>query len=359
MITRLYVDNYKTLVNFQWRPQSVELLAGRNGSGKSSVFEIMEKLNALLVQGKKVADLFSPSEFTRWTTKPSISIELEILNGTMRFHYRLSLGRDPDRGFVLIEAESLDSEGQRILSYADRHLTLTAPSGGSFGSFDFGSSRSFVAEIQKNPNTEHHLAFRDAMKRVGVFAPNPLVIRARSESVASDLLGDCKNLVDWYRYWIAPEPERIVPINNLFRTSLPGFQRLALQQVGDAWEMRVEFRFATGSAEFRLEDLSDGQRMIVALTLIIVSRRFWILLLDEPDNFVAPTEIHKVLSAFDDSLTGNQLAVISHHPETIDYFASHSATLFRLEEGMTRCESLHNIDLEGEKLSTALIDGIV
>ncbi len=42
MITRLYVDNYKCLVNFELRLDELTLLLGPNGVGKTSVLEAIE-----------------------------------------------------------------------------------------------------------------------------------------------------------------------------------------------------------------------------------------------------------------------------------------------------------------------------
>ena len=39
MITRLFVNNFKTLVNFELPLDPMNLLLGANGSGKSTVFE--------------------------------------------------------------------------------------------------------------------------------------------------------------------------------------------------------------------------------------------------------------------------------------------------------------------------------
>jgi ABC-type Mn2+/Zn2+ transport system ATPase subunit len=36
MIGRLYADNYKCFVNFEYKPRSLELILGDNGSGKST-----------------------------------------------------------------------------------------------------------------------------------------------------------------------------------------------------------------------------------------------------------------------------------------------------------------------------------
>ena len=44
MIKRVYVDNYKCMVNFEISLGDISLLLGQNGSGKSSVFQVLQML---------------------------------------------------------------------------------------------------------------------------------------------------------------------------------------------------------------------------------------------------------------------------------------------------------------------------
>lgn len=48
MIQRLRVDNFGCLVNFELRLERMQLLLGPNGSGTSTVFEILRRLQRLL-----------------------------------------------------------------------------------------------------------------------------------------------------------------------------------------------------------------------------------------------------------------------------------------------------------------------
>ena len=47
MLKRIYIDNYKSLVNFEVSLNEINLFLGVNGAGKSAVFEMLERSNAL------------------------------------------------------------------------------------------------------------------------------------------------------------------------------------------------------------------------------------------------------------------------------------------------------------------------
>ena len=54
MFKRLYIDNYKCFVNFTLDIQELTLLIGYNGTGKTSVLDIMYALRELLSGRAKI-----------------------------------------------------------------------------------------------------------------------------------------------------------------------------------------------------------------------------------------------------------------------------------------------------------------
>ena len=58
MITRIYIDNYKCLQNFEYKPKQFELIVGANGTGKSTVFEVLKSCGSLLRKKLSLATLF-------------------------------------------------------------------------------------------------------------------------------------------------------------------------------------------------------------------------------------------------------------------------------------------------------------
>ena len=48
MLTRVYIDNFRNFQNFEYNPQKKQLLLGANGSGKSSLLEVLRRLKSFV-----------------------------------------------------------------------------------------------------------------------------------------------------------------------------------------------------------------------------------------------------------------------------------------------------------------------
>ena len=56
MLKRLYVNNYKCLVNFELLLARTTLLAGLNGTGKSTIFDLLEHLRGFIAGDASVGE---------------------------------------------------------------------------------------------------------------------------------------------------------------------------------------------------------------------------------------------------------------------------------------------------------------
>ncbi|MEM7760078.1 MAG: AAA family ATPase [Cyanobacteria bacterium P01_A01_bin.40] len=65
MLKRIYVNNFRCLVNFDLTFDNINLILGYNGSGKSALFEVIRKIQEFIVDDLKVEEIFSHQDLTR------------------------------------------------------------------------------------------------------------------------------------------------------------------------------------------------------------------------------------------------------------------------------------------------------
>ncbi|NEP45503.1 MAG: AAA family ATPase, partial [Okeania sp. SIO2H7] len=62
MLKRIYIDNFRCLVNFELAVGSINLFLGDNGAGKSRVFDVLRKIQAFIRGDGKVDDIFNQAD---------------------------------------------------------------------------------------------------------------------------------------------------------------------------------------------------------------------------------------------------------------------------------------------------------
>src|SRR5262245_39327515 len=78
MISRIYIDNYKCFTNFEYRPDALQLLLGANGTGKSAIFDILDALRQLIIQGTTCLSAFPPGTLSAWDQRTEQKFELAL-----------------------------------------------------------------------------------------------------------------------------------------------------------------------------------------------------------------------------------------------------------------------------------------
>lgn len=325
MLKRLRVDNFRSLVGTTLEPGGLSLLIGDNGSGKTSLFEVLDLLRRALVEGTKLGDLFPASTLTRWRTATAQRFELCVEVGGDVFDYHLVVEHVPDQGKVRVGEELLAIAGRPLFQAEHGKARLFRDDRTEASPLLMDWARSGIAGIEPNADNTRLIRFREAIGRILLARIAPATMLGRADGEAAHPLPDFSNFPAWYRHLSQEQPERMRDLFDDLAKVVPGFVRLRLVAFPDnVRDLRAEID--TGKVcDYRFPELSDGQRSLVALYTMLhcATRPGALLLLDEPDNFVALAELQPWLVAFADRLrtVDCQAIVISHHPECIDYLA--------------------------------------
>jgi predicted ATPase len=167
---------------------------------------------------------------------------------------------------------------------------------------------------------------------------------ADAEDIYPDF--ELENLAGWYRHLVEVDPDG----NDAFRASmkgaLAGFLNLRFSSEDDGVKkLRADFSTpGQGRLTTSLRELSDGQRCLIALYMILhfLIAKGHTVFIDEPDNLVSLREIQPWLLQAEQSVEDHkgQLILISHHPEILNQWAQeYGLRFFREENGHVRTES--------------------
>ena len=366
MLKRLYVDNYRCLVNFTLELQELTLLVGPNGSGKSSVLDVLFALRQLLSGTGKVTDpdIFPARSLTRWQDRNLQIFEVVVsLEGESDATYRLEIEHEKESRSARILLESLKVDARPLFEFHKGEVQLYRDDHSPGSQYAADWSESAIARVAARPSNQRLTRFLDFMRGVSVCALDPKHFHAESVSEEPRLRPDGGNFSSWYRHQIQERQDLILGLLEALREVVGDFQSIRMEKVGtEARSFLVVFEGKSGRYELRLDELSDGQRALIALySLIHMAGEQDVLFLDEPDNFVALAEIQPWLMALSDACgtRPRQAVLCSHHPELIDYLGSESGVLLKREStGSITTRRLSEIPLDGGlKLSEIIARG--
>src|SRR5271154_5909583 len=123
MLTRIYIDNFRSFVNFEYRPERKQLLLGANGSGKSSLLDAIRYLK-LFVEGYE--NPFTQSTRTRWQDRPLQVVEIEALLDREKYEYRIEIRFDSETRQPSVNLETLRVSGRPVFELIEGEIRFFA-----------------------------------------------------------------------------------------------------------------------------------------------------------------------------------------------------------------------------------------
>lgn len=366
MLQRLYVDNYKCLVNFEVHLSELTLLLGPNGSGKSSVLDVVFALRQLLSGVAKITDaeMFSSRTLTRWQSRQSQVVELDAELDGDALTYRLELEHELDTRRAQVRLERLAAQGKPLFEFDHGGVRLYGDDHNEGPRFRSDRTESALARVAPTTDNKRLTRFLDFMRKILVCGLYPRSFAAESATEDALLDRDGGNFAAWYRNLFQERQDLVPDYVGALREVLDGFSGIRLEKVGqETRAFRAVFEDGGERFELSLEELSDGERALIAIYALVhmTAGQGYTLLLDEPDNYVALAELQPWLMALADACgeTVPQAVICSHHPELIDYLGGDHGLLFARESsGVVTARPLRTRAVEGGlKLSELVARG--
>lgn len=372
MLKRIYVNNFRCLVNFELTVDSINLFLGSNGSGKTTVFEVLRKLQKFILgdqafqQDYKVSDLFARKDLTRWQKSEIQKFELDIQGNGGIYKYTLEIEHQEEYAPPRMRLETLTFDGQPLFNFwvdaGDRGMPVGQAKlynddpnrEGAFLPF-FDWSRSGIGFIYERPDNQKLTWFKKRISNFFIVQINPFVMESKSRQEESSPNWDMSNYAAWYSYLSQEFQGKILKLTLALQKIIQGFDSFQNPKSGEFRILSASFT-RPSKAAYRLNELSHGQRVLIALYTLIycVPDENFTLCIDEPENFLALPEIEPWRRMVMDYCLENeaQVMLISHHPSLINYLASNSGYWFEREDNKAiRVRSITDMGEEGLSVS--------
>lgn len=326
MIKRLHIDNYRCLVNLDVRFGELALLVGPNGAGKSSILDLLYAVRQLLLGLAHVNDpsIFPARTLTRWQDGTTQVVEIDVdLPDHPSFNYRMEIEHDPVKRLARISLERLMAAQEPLFVSKMGEVQLYRDNHSLGPKYTADWTESALARVAPIPQNRKLTAFLEFMRNITICALNPKVFATDSHAEERVLTTDGANFSSWYRYQLQERTEQAHLLAQELRKVIDGFRSIQMERIGsETRSFLVVCQNQGRDYKLRLDELSDGQRALIALySLLHLSTETDALLIDEPDNYVALAEIQPWLIALRDAAGAKprQAVLCSHHPEAIDY----------------------------------------
>lgn len=374
MLKRLYVHNYKCLVNFEINfDKDISLFLGANGSGKSTVFEVLAKLRKVINYetkldsesrrdvNKGIEDIFEfnnyPRAFKHDKADTRFELDIKIQESVYRYSLTIDLGSIEryQKASPIIKEESL-SRDEEILVKSNTEKTLYFGKDNGEAEFPLDKSTSSIKNYCEF-EAEEFLQYFDNLLLIRI---NPYVMSSRFIDQNSEMKEDSSNFVEWLSHLNEENRNGVMEFENVIRQIIPEYDHFRIMSVAHFKALIIDFKNSNTKKpiSYDFQELSEGQKALFALyALLYCTPENSLICIDEPENFLALPEIQPWFDTLYDQCAerGLQALLISHHPKIINLLANDSGYWFSKENNLTRIQKISPEDESGLSIAE-LID---
>lgn len=364
MLKRLYVHNFKCLQNFEIQLNGLNsaFLLGKNGSGKSTIFEVLELFQKIGKGETSLKDMITESSFHFGNKKLPIEFELDAVISNKKFSYKISMEFPDTFHAPRIKSESLSVDGKSILERDGGQASISDVKHFLLDWHHVGLPLILV-QSDKDPLS----IFRNWLENIVILSPCPRYFNKLSRTESSTISKGAENIIDWARWLLSANPSLYTVMSDFLKFRMYDLDMFKFENAGSD-DRRLLFFFKEDSDTKALDfyQLSDGEKIFFLAATVIaaqINNPNLLCLWDEPDNFISLVELdHFIIScrkAFESKNAQTQLIMTSHNAQVINNFSNHNIFVVKRSSHLspTRIEAAENISYGSKTLINAFDNG--
>lgn len=318
LLTRVRLQNYKSLSACDVRLGALTFLVGPNGAGKSNFVDAL-RLVAEALQGSldhALRDRGGVAEVRRKSnghpTHFGVRLEFELPDGaTGAYAFRVGALRNAYE----VQTEECTLQGGPEGLNVQYRVQSGVVSGNQAALPAASRDRLYLVNVSGLP------AFRpvyDALSRMGFYSFNPDVIRdLQSPDTGEVLERSGRNLAS---VLAALEPERLERVEAYLGRVVPGVKGVELAKLGpkETLEFRQEVAGAKQPWSFYASNMSDGALRALGVLVGLFQDGPPVVGVEEPEVALHPVALAVLREALREAAGQRQVLVTTHSPELLD-----------------------------------------
>jgi predicted ATPase len=327
MLTNIHIDGFRHFKNFDLKPhQQTTLLSGLNGTGKTTIIEVVNRIQLFLVNSLPVTSLCNPADIPKWEFKEyasfssTLGIDLEV--DGKNYSYEVEVKHNFKDSICRVDREILKIGNKSIFSSSGGNADVMTDDNRKFSyPVNWAFTGLIVAERNNSKIREFIKTIKDSIFSISI---NPFVISSSHQEHEQILNLDGSNFSAWYDYILDKQISVIASTFSEISSFIPGFKQFIFNKEGKSKEILADI-FINKTQPYRLpfENLSHGQKALCLLHLLIrVCPENSTILIDEFENFLSPVELQPLYDAAQDAVEERniQFIFVSHHHKTMNWF---------------------------------------
>jgi predicted ATPase len=356
-ITRVILENYKSIARCDVSLGPLSFLVGANGTGKSNFLDalqfVADSLRSSLDHAIRDRGGINEVRLRSGGHPTHFGVRLEFsLHSSQRGYYAFRIGALKGSGFV-VQKEECSIVGPDTLSppiqYSVREGRVTSAS--SQVAPAASSDRLYLVNASGLPEFR---PLYEALSSMGFYNLNPDQIRDLQPPDAGELLArDGSNLASVLGQLESRSPEMKHRVEEYLGKVVSGVQGVASKAIGskETLEFRQQVEGSKKPWRFLAANMSDGTLralgILVALFQSANGHRPKVPLvgIEEPEVALHPAAAGVLLDALQEASTTTQVIVTSHSPELLDddRIPSDAILAVTADHGLTRIGPLDEV----------------